>query len=572
MWGAVFKTEPVMNAGANCVWGSIWAPTEGHVVMPLRNLNGSLVALRVLDYDFGQRDDLLGECLVDVDALLAMPGQIASLPLYRKQGLLGHYGPQIVHGQPSMVTLCALPEPPAEGVPADFACQGMRRVRICLVSASNLRSGDTFSSNDVFCKLWEVDGSAQQGRPLPEPPSRVTMPQARAISFPFSFLLPANLPSTQEDVPDLDWGFVRCSVYAHIDVAWRLNPSVRAFISIVQPVPASLPRLLMPVSASGSKPVFGVHCDCCPEECLLCFGTACCENKSDPQGDVTLEVSLLRSGMAPGELVPFARLRAVNGTARPSVLRIQFVRYFAITAYAIAASITADEEITVFEAPVAPGADVSLTPEVLVPLLSPDYHGWGDSQSPYPASFRNWGARWTAREEPLRWRTELRVILDTPGTPFDLTHNLPVFIAALPPMMSPLAMAPAAGQYMNTAPTHVDGYCVRVSAEELRGANLAAATTASQEGVFAQDEEEDRHCDKSTLTLAPTYFVVVSPVPRFTPSPYCGVAVDVSACPPGGVATCPKTGKTFVVPYCAGKGKKKKKSRDDDDDDDDDEE
>ena len=569
MWGTVFKTAPVMNAGANCVWGSTWAPTEGHIVMPLRGDRGSLVALRVLDFDFGQRDDVLGECLVDVDALLAAPGQVATLPLCRVQGLMRKYGPQVVSGQPSVVTLCAFPEPPEQGVPADFACQGMRRVRICLISAINLRSADILGGNDVYCQLWEVAGTAEQGKPLPEPPARVTMPQALDLSFPFSFQLPANLPSTLEDVPDLDWGFVRCSVYAHIDIAWSLNPSVRAFISVVQPVPASLPRLLMPVGASGTKPVYGVHCDCCCDCCLLCFGPACCENKSDRKGDAALEVQLLRSGMAPGELVPFARLRAVNGTMQPAVLRINFVRFFAITAYASPASFQSDEEMTVFEAPLAPGADVVLTPEVLVPLLSPDYHGSGSDEPPYPPQFRSWGSRWASREEPLRWRTELHVILDTPDTPFDLAHKLPVFIAALPPIMVPQKMlAPAAAQYMNTAaPTHEDGYCVRVSAEELRGADLAVAATASQEGVTARDPEEDRHCDASTLNVAPTYFVVVSPTPRCTPSPYHpDVSVDVSACPPGGVAKCPKSGKTFVVPYCA--GKKKKRHGDDSDEED----
>jgi hypothetical protein len=183
VWGTVFKTVPVLNAGANCVWGSIWAPTEGHIVMPLRGDKGSLVALRVLDFDFGQRDDVLGECLVDVDALLAAPGQLATLPLFRK-GLVHAYGPQMVSGQPSVVTLCAFPEPPQEGVPGDFACQGMRRVRICLVSASNLRSADVFGSNDVYCQLWEVAGTTEQGRPLPEPPARVKMPQALDLCVP----------------------------------------------------------------------------------------------------------------------------------------------------------------------------------------------------------------------------------------------------------------------------------------------------------------------------------------------------------------------------------------------------
>lgn len=576
MWGAVFSTAPVMNAGSNCVWGSSWAPSEGHVVVPLRATRGSLVALRVLDYDFGQKDDVLGECLLDVDALLAAPGQLVSVPLWRRQGLTRSYAPQLVHGQPSMLQLCALPEPADAAALRGEWAQGARRVRFCLVSASNLRSGDVLSSNDVYCKLWEPFGEAHQGSPLPEPPAKVVMPQANQLSFPFTFQLPANMPSTLEGVPDLDYGFMRCSVYAHIDIAWRRNPSVRAFVNIVQPVTASLPRLLMPVCAADTKPMFGVHCGCCCECCLECFGAGCCENKSDPLGDVVLEVALARAGMAPGELVPFTQLRAVNCTERPSaffgtasacaslrersmpagVLRVEFVRSFVATAYMLPGSLESQTALTVFEAPVPAGATVQLTPEVLVPLLSPDYHGWGDAMTPYPKQFSSWGARWGRRDEPLRWATCLRVTLDTPGTPFDLQHDLPIFIAALPPtqpQMQPQRALSAAphGQRMESSSSE-DLFFARVSANELVGAAAMTATPprmAAQEGVFAKNPEEDCKCDNETLTLAPTYFVVVSPTPRYVASPYTGVVVDVSSYPPGAVVTCPQTGQPFVVPY-----------------------
>ena len=567
MWGAVFSTAPVMNAGAHCVWGPTWAPTEGHVVMPLRATKGSFVALRVLDYDFGKKDDVLGECFVDVDALLAAQG-LTTLPLYRRQGLVRSYGPQLVNGQPSVITLCAMPEAADEALkrmPPEFG-QGARRVRICLVSANNLRAADMFGGNDVYCRLWEIDAAdAQPGKPLPDPPARVTMPQARQLTFPFTFQLPMNMPSTLEQVPGVDYGFIRCSVYAHLDIAWRLNPSVRAYLSIVQPVIASLPRLLMPVGAAGSKPMYGVHCGCCCECCLSCFGAGCCENKSDKLGDVALEASLARSGMAPGELVPFTRLRAVNGTERLSVLRIQFVRFFALTAYALPGRNASECVYTVFEAPVPAGGDVSLTPEVIVPLLSPDYHGWGDTAPPYPPQFRSWGTRWTRHDEPIRWRTVLRVTLDTPGTPFDLQHDLPVFIAALPPAPSalppplPPMAAPSQWQYMDQAAAEAEEartFFARVSADELRAAGVDLAVVASspprmaaQEGVFAQNPEEDCKCDPDTLTFAPTYFVVVSPTPRIVASPYAGVPVDVSGFPPGSVVTCPQTQMQFTVPY-----------------------
>jgi hypothetical protein len=232
------------------------------------------------------------------------------------------------------------------------------------------------------------------------------------------------------------------------------------------------------------------------------------------------------------------------------VLRVEFVRFFAMTAYMLPGSHASQYAMTVFEAPVAAGATVSLMPEVLVPLLSPDYHGWGDAAPPYPPQFRSWGARWSARGEPLRWRTCLRVTLDTPGTPFDLQHDLPVFIAALPPLQPQGAVSAAPqGQFMDLS---AEDFFARVSADELAGlavVTAAAPRVAAQEGVLAKNPEEDCKCNAATLTFAPTYFVVVSPTPRTVVSPYSGVPVDVSGCPPGAVATCPQTQLPFTVPY-----------------------
>jgi hypothetical protein len=577
VWGAVFATAPVYNAGANCVWGPAWAPSEGDVVMPLRAAKGSHVALRVLDYDFGMRDDVLGECLVDVDAVLAAGGAPVTLPLMRKQGLLRTYGPQLVAGAASVVTLSAVAEPDAGPDVAPEWHQGARRVRLRLHAALNLRSADLVGSNDVYVKLWELDpADLQPGAPLPEPPAKATMPQARATTFPFEFTLPVNLPSTLEGVPGVDYGFVRCSVYAHIDIAWRLNPSARAFISICQPVPASLPRLLAPVGAAGSHTVYGLRCcaACCCDCCLRCCGAGCCENRSNPLGDVSLEASLSRAAFAPGEDLPLAALRAFNGTATPVVLRIELVRDFSLTTYALPSWRTTRTAVTIFEAAVPPGAAVELAPRVTVPLLAPDYHGAPPGSQDYPPHYRSLGARWSSgRAEPLRWRTALRVTMDVPGTPFDLAHELPVFIAALPPSSAVAAPGDAQRAYFAQAPAPVapmsaaagGAACERdqasffavVGEEELRAAGVSLAAVAAApppvargQDVFAKQPEEDMHCDEATLTYAPSYFVVVSPAPRFVVSPFMpGALVDVSACPPGSVALCPHTQQPFIVPY-----------------------
>ena len=235
---------------------------------------------------------------------------------------------------------------------------------------------------------------------------------------------------------------------------------------------------------------------------------------------------------------------------------MEFVRTFVATAHMLSGSCTSQTAVTVFEAPVAAGATVQVTPEVLVPLLSPDYHGWGDAVAPYPKQFRSWGSRWGRRDEPLRWATALRVTLDTPGTPFDLQHDLPIFIAALPPTQThaqpprALSAAPHGQRMKSSDENHLFFACV--SSNELVGAAAMAAAPprmAAQEGVFAKNPEEDCKCDDETLTFAPTYFVVASPTPRYVASPYTGVVVDVSSSPPGAVVTCPQTGQPFIVPY-----------------------
>ena len=571
--------------GKRCTWGSGRTPTEGHIVVSLRAATGSLVVLRVMDYDVATADDLLGECLVDVDALLKQPGTQAKLQLYIKP-MLGAYHPQTNKGRPSTVTLHALPEPgeAVQGMPAEWK-QGVRRVRFVIEVAENLPAGDVGGGKDPYVCMYEVEpAEARQGEPLPGPPTKVQMPQATGMVFPFAFQLPANMPSSLEGVPGVDYGYVRCSVYAHLDVAWRADPSVRtmsavrlgfcrmcavltradsraqarAFISVVQPVPAALPRLLAPLTATGSKLVYGLRCGWCCDCCLTCMGADVCEDKAQSLGNLELTVDLARRGFAPGEIVPFDRLHAVNATAQPCVLRIQLVRLFELYAHLQPSTSllgshrqfqprvgkgTEESAYTVYEATLPPGGEINGV-EALVPLLAPDYHGLGD-----------------LREEPIRWRTVLRITLDTPGTPFDLQlRGMPVFIAALAAstaMLPPSAQsvtsddeAPSKSHKSRAAP-HAKFY-EPVTAAELRRVDVEAVRTAAQEGVFAKDitgAGEDAKCDEETLTFTPTYFIAIAAGPRSMPSPYAQEAmVDVSAAPPGSMAVCPVTHKQFVVP------------------------
>lgn len=86
-----------------------------------------------MDYDPGKRDDLCGETVIDVDALLAYNGRAVTLPLFRRQGMFGKGAYEAQNGKtgrPSVVavsaTLSHLPlttlfqgsEPPSRPSPA----------------------------------------------------------------------------------------------------------------------------------------------------------------------------------------------------------------------------------------------------------------------------------------------------------------------------------------------------------------------------------------------------------------------------------------------------------------------
>ena len=96
-WGSTYNTGRIDNAGDDAVWGHPTTPDEGHVDMPLQTARGSKVVLRVMDYDWGTKDDELGECLLDVDELLSMNGADVTVPLWRHAGKgvfsSGAYGP-----------------------------------------------------------------------------------------------------------------------------------------------------------------------------------------------------------------------------------------------------------------------------------------------------------------------------------------------------------------------------------------------------------------------------------------------------------------------------------------------
>eukprot|EP00966_Prymnesium_polylepis_P069824 1623616-Prymnesium_polylepis.1 len=138
LWGPFHRTEEIDEAGENAIFGSPWSPNEGVMQIPITSRNPLIV--RVMDEDFGKRDDLLGEVVVNPEKLVAdsQGGAVeVTLPLARKGS------PEVPKGKPSVLVVRASWTQNAAG-------QQTLYLRSC--RALNLRKADWGfnAKNDVY--------------------------------------------------------------------------------------------------------------------------------------------------------------------------------------------------------------------------------------------------------------------------------------------------------------------------------------------------------------------------------------------------------------------------------------
>jgi hypothetical protein len=273
VWGQLYTTPVLDNAGENALFGPPWAPSEGTLFVQMDRYETDCV-VRVMDYDWGKKDDLLGEISVNVDRVVGRG--VLDFQLNR-QGRLE-----------KGTVRASFDWDPSSVVSGKDKC-----LRIVIVGAFGLRKADLFGKNDVYVQAYVLPAGSEivLERALPEPEKALTLPGPITMDIPFSFQLPPDLPSSFGGSKD---AYIAYSVYSNIDVAWKKDPCTRVFFTVVQPLPAAMyPSIAMGSVHDPIHPRCMIPPICCFSFPLVCFTS----------GLLEFTASTDRSGYAPGETI-----------------------------------------------------------------------------------------------------------------------------------------------------------------------------------------------------------------------------------------------------------------------------
>ena len=323
--GNYFKTGMIDEAGSDAIFGR--TNGDGTVIIPCSDAEAEkmLLCCRVMDYDFGKKDDLLGELLIDA-ADLARSKQMMTFPLTRK-------------GRPEKgeVTMSAKITPYSSYFPTTSNTNvgaGALPQQVLVVtvhSATGLKSADWVGRNDVYVQMYRPPPGKEllPGRKLPKPDKRTKLPPGRT-TYPFAFQLRADAPGSAE-IGVGDYSYVRYDLYAHAVFATWIDPKKRMTIAVIPNRPVPTLALLGPVSQEvPPSPVY--KCSC--------IGLKCCKEI----GLVSTSLKLSRMAYAPGETLDISG-KVVNDTVKKMLVSLVLRQYVVLSNYRYAHSSNKDYDL-----------------------------------------------------------------------------------------------------------------------------------------------------------------------------------------------------------------------------------
>ena len=406
-WGNFYATDLLDGGGEDVKFNPDSGAGDLTINVDDQDLSSLTLAVRPMDYDWGKKDDLLGEALVKVEATLLgdAAGTEVSFPLRRKG-----------KAEKGEVTLKATLE---------TTKRGNKLLKLVCVKATGLRKADWFGKNDVYVQAYVVDPGTDEDAALPEPDKTLTLPGGSELEVPFSLKLPLkNLPSSM----NYGWGdssHVQYSLYSNIDISWKADPSCRRYITVLSSELPS-PSLFAPRIRGESEPQTIYVCDPC------CFSGGCCA----PQGTAQFNAVVDKAYLSPGDNF-FVALSGVNSTEMECKMIIRLVMHYVLQGGSQRKHGT--QTFPIYSEDLGPNSSVewsSSAPKCFTtPLCPPQFSGAG--------------------RDPIKWHYRLEIVMDMPGmTTTDIVWSQPVFVGAFPVGM--LHTMPQYADIMNSTPLKID--------------------------------------------------------------------------------------------------------------------
>lgn len=382
LWGPIHKTPVKDGAGTNVVFCPPWSPEDGILRLVLKKTVQEVI-VRVMHYEWGKPDVVIGEALLDVKSYVGRG--FLEIPLTNGKRLDGC-------GFASMALSW-------ESDPRKLEYIQMTGNQSCLkvhvLKTTGLRKVSWTGTNNVFVQTYALPEGSEVVKGQNLPVCEGLLFPASTLLIRFKFELPSDLPSSCI----VDSGnYVNYSIYAFFDVGLKSNYSTRAFFTVIQP--AASATMLRPVNITPSTyPITGQFC--------CCSVPLCCR-----YGNINVSGSLERGGYAPGEII------RIN-------LQLQDYRWENVGEYVKPLNVFltrvvdawAEGKRTVFSRAVAYKLDIvysrSSTINIQVPSIPPSYSGGVG----YDAAWSNYVAKHVepsmaaSKPEPLTWRYELEVIV-----------------------------------------------------------------------------------------------------------------------------------------------------------------
>uniref|UniRef100_A0A7S1TRZ8 Arrestin C-terminal-like domain-containing protein n=2 Tax=Phaeomonas parva TaxID=124430 RepID=A0A7S1TRZ8_9STRA len=500
VFGNFYKTSLLDNAGEDARFGNM--PGDGDLYIPCDGPGGPpKLIVRAMDYDWGKKDDLLGEIVLDVPALVAK-GDTETFPLFRNRK----------QEKKAKIAIRASVSP-TPNAPKPYLA------RVEIIEATGLRKADWFGKNDVYVQAYEPPEGAvlKNGDKCPEPEKRAYLEPGQ-YQYPFSLPVRADAPGSFESNGRGPEAWVRWDIYANVDLAFWMDPSTRMPINVLHTLPLPKPELLVPVKEEM------------PEEAA--FGCSCFCIKLFNKGTLGMDLTVGRLAYAPGEAVSFTG-HIINNTSEKATFRITLSRRQRLRDTTGPKQNTTSQSWSLHVATVAPGAsiegDLLNGAEARVPSdAHPSFFGI-DSQEALQGNKRN-------KKDPVTWTYDLEVRFHIGKMGSELKSNFSFLVTAAPPYAealppagtSPVVMGvpSAAGSVVPTLPP-ADPWAMQGAAVTTPGPCATAPTIGRGFGVpvvaygTVVNVQDAGGEDKATVCvepLQPVMGVWNAPIPAAAPT------------------------------------------------------